>query len=273
MIPRFDCVFFVGTGAIEGAWPPVMAAIEEAAPGIKLNGNEKVANAWFAHRVYELRQWAALAHVSAAELTARQGEPLKPGEHRDYLERARVGLDKARQRDGELKSLIAKHVHAALQRKSIYVRPSFLSAFQRHAGGTPDSVAVLTTNWDLTLEQQLPKEMEILHLHGTTIDTSTLYLPTEMGDEPYRTPDERVSFFQNSYKWQHIAGAKRVIIYGLSMSPLDPELSLMFQTGILSKVKPDITIMDLAAQLPDISARVRLLVGKTPTVLTEAVGS
>jgi hypothetical protein len=47
----------------------------------------------------------------------------------------------------------------------------------------------------------------------------------------------------------------------------------MFQTGILSKVKPDITIMDLAAQLPDISARVRLLVGKTPTVLTEAVGS
>lgn len=273
MIPRLDCVFLVGTGAIEGAWPPVMDAIEEAARGVKLNANENVANAWFAHHVYELRQYAALAQVSAAELTARQGEPLRPGLHRDYLEHARLGLEKARQRDGELKRLIAKHVHAALQRKSLCVRPSFLSAFQRHAGGTPDSVAVLTTNWDLTLEQQLPKETKILHLHGTTVDSSTLYLPTEMGDESYRTPDERVSFFQNGYKWQHIAGAKRVIIYGLSMSPLDPELSLMFQTGIRSKVQPHITIMDLASQLPDISARVRLLVGKAPTVLTEAVGS
>jgi hypothetical protein len=48
---------------------------------------------------------------------------------------------------------------------------------------------IITTNWDLALEAQndaIGLKVEVTHIHGSAANPKTLYLPSEMTQEPYR---------------------------------------------------------------------------------------
>jgi len=92
-----------------------------------------------------------------------------------------------------------------------------------------------TTNWDATIDD-IVKSVDpgagVSHIHGLSHKLGSLYLPSEIVDEPYR---EHEAGFPNADRLRqshsrlmaHIEEAKRLVVYGLSFDPLDAELSMI----------------------------------------------
>jgi len=102
------------------------------------------------------------------------------------------------------------------------------------------ALMLITTNWDTVVATALSDILNItmrgtlrpLHIHGSIDDEQTLYLPTEMTKEPYRTREEeqKIGGLHGSI-WRGLEDAHRVILYGLSLSPLDAELGQTLAAG------------------------------------------
>ncbi len=92
---------------------------------------------------------------------------------------------------------------------------------------------LVTTNWDTVVPTALSRIVNRTmkgiirprHIPGSIEDEATLYLPTEMTKEPYRSKAEEQRHGQNyGSVWRGLEGAHRAIVYGLSLSPLDADL-------------------------------------------------
>ncbi|OYP37074.1 hypothetical protein [Rhodopirellula sp. MGV] len=205
------------------------------------------ANSFFARLVYLLRWWHSSPDNELTRTNRKQ--------HLEYLH--------------HLKSRIAQELSDAQNAGELAVRPQYYDVIDRFV--VPDrnknaSFMLVNTNWDTVADEatrsHLNKthdgEVYSLHIHGSVDDHRLLYLPSELTKEPYRTPDEdqRIGGIHGSIM-RGLEGASRVVIYGLSLSPLDAELLQTLAAGFSNDNLEEVHVV-----VPDhelVAGRVRLL--------------
>jgi hypothetical protein len=184
-----------GAGAVEFSWSPILRIIE---PFCRYHpATDDVANTFFAGIVYQLRM-ATRNH-----------------DNKDYDEL--LGFYKS------LKQSICQEIESSMKKNEIVIKSEFietLNILKKH--GT--EYRAITTNWDAAADKYF--EDNVIHLHGIFSDPHTLYLPTEIIDEEYRPEVQRENHLLSHGKaLQALSEADTLLIYGLSLSPLDAELS------------------------------------------------
>ena len=96
----------------------------------------------------------------------------------------------------ELKTAIARELENAERGRELTVRSGSRTCCGEFAIKGTDEVGVVTTNWDLALEtagHAVHAKIPFFYVHGNRRNPTTMYLPTEIVEEPYRT-DEELSF-------------------------------------------------------------------------------
>lgn len=193
----------VGSGAVHNAWGPVCLALEDVYGKFP----PPAANTLFASIVYELRWYNTLA-----------GD--------DQAEQRKALLDKY----NRLRARIAFRLREARQNATIYMREPFVWITRKFVTSPGP---VVTTNWDLTIVDYIEANYKKPHpkpifLHGTCEEGKPLYLPSETIEEPYRTDEEKKHFGQLHVQALQLAeNCDRLVVYGLSMDPLDAELGVV----------------------------------------------
>jgi hypothetical protein len=204
-----ETTFVVGTGANVNGWKPVLDAINELSPDLDLGHDIENANTYFARHVYH-RKFVA--------------------RYRDVLHLAPSLEDRLKQHDLHLKRAISGRLIAASEAGEMRLRSEFLSLLRDNDWGP--SVFV-TANWDLLLERNgIPAE-SVVHVHGDVTRPGLLFLPTEITGELHHSADE-VRAMRDAIErtWGCVAAARKLVLYGLSLSPLDAELGHLISMGL-----------------------------------------
>ena len=197
---------FVGAGAIKNAWAPIIKAVQP--PYFKEELSTDGANCGLARLVYNLR-W--FSH--------------NPGS----------GLDKCKQILESAKSRICEEIKIAQQNKEIAIRDEFSNLIDQIIQSDCTRLMIVSTNWDTIAEDSVNSipmiqsrfgKIVAAHIHGVYLDPQNIYLPTEIVEEPYRAENERkILGGMHASVVQAMTVAQTIIIYGLSISPLDAELT------------------------------------------------
>lgn len=241
----------VGAGAVQHAWSPVIRALQTEFD-FPIDGDG--ANSFFARLVYLLRWWYS---TPDNELT-RTNQKL----HLDYL--------------NLLKSRITQELLDAQSAGELAVRPQLYSVIDHFL--IPDrnknaSFMLVNTNWDTVADEATRShlikthngEVYPLHIHGSVDDHRLIYLPSELTKEPYRTHDEYqlIGSIHGSIM-RGLENSSRVVIYGLSLSPLDAELLQTLAAGFSNDNLKEVHVVDPDHKL--VAGRVRLLLDPRKTI-------
>jgi hypothetical protein len=230
----------VGAGAVKNSWNPVVRAIQKH---FDFPLNDDGANCFLTRLVYLLRWYAST------------GNDKELREHKAFL--AAVRED------------ICRELVEAERKNEIVVRNAFHQIIDRFLVPRSCAFMLLTTNWDTVVETalygHLTREHRVsvnpLHIHGSVKKHSTLYLPSEVTREPYRTPEEdREIGSIHGTAWRALEEARWVIVYGLSVSPLDAELAQTLAAGLSNDVLEQIDVI-----VPDhaiVAHRINLLLNQ-----------
>lgn len=88
-------------------------------------------------------------------------------------------------------------------------------------------------------------KIKALYIHGSIKDYKTLYLPSEIVNENYRPQEEVIILHElHHIAFRTIEEADTLIIYGLSLDPLDAELNQIVCVGISSKTLKKIIVIN-----------------------------
>lgn len=102
----------------------------------------------------------------------------------------------------------------------------------------------------------------VVHLDGDVQRPDCIYLPTETSYEGHRSSEanQYIGRFTGT-AWQVIQRTQQLCIYGLSLSPLDAELSWVLQVGMENHTQESLQIhlFNLRAELDELEWRIRLL--------------
>lgn len=121
---------------------------------------------------------------------------------------------------------VARVLQEAETSGEIALRASFAESIAKES--VPAPVAVVTTNWDTLLDAHFKDRFPVMHLHGSVLDSSIMLLPSEIVMEVYRADSlQRIMMKRHRRILDQFESAKKVIIYGLSLDPLDAELNLI----------------------------------------------
>lgn len=206
-----------GAGAIENAWKPIIRILE---PDYKFVFDIDSSNFFLALTVYQLRAIA----LDENPQSKRHLEIML----RDYF---------------LIKSELCRSLIFAEKHKEIFVRKQFYAIldkfiFQKHIKSVQ-----LTTNWDTVIDNAVNYyghsteggsigKLETFHIHGSVLNSKILYLPSEITKEPYRSKEESVLLMKNhSSVLNAVCESNRTILYGISLDPLDAELSQILALG------------------------------------------
>jgi hypothetical protein len=114
-------------------------------------------------------------------------------------------------------------------------------------------VTLITTNWDEVVDRRMlalcgaarVEPLSIFHLHGRLSDPASLYLPTEIRSESYRDLDQALQLeAQYEAAMRQLERAHRLVVYGLSLSPLDIELAIAVGEGCRRAPLREIYVID-----------------------------
>jgi len=193
--------FLFGAGAVENAWAPVIKAIKNTT---NRDINEQNANSFFAQQIYLARFYSRITHPEA-----------------------KISLQHAISNLSVLKREICKELYEAQQKKEIKARKETIDIIETFSNFPYSNDCFISTNWDTTIEDEISKfyskKISCLHIHGDI--NSDIYLPTEITTESYRNQHEEINFGRkHSSLINCLENSNALIIYGLSMSPLDAEL-------------------------------------------------
>lgn len=238
---------FVGAGGIEQGWLPVRAAVERTVA--RYRGGDL--NAVFASIVYQLR-WLTV------QLAKQDG---------DLRQRMQQKFDTLYSKYRDLKVAIAEELIRATEAGLIRVRPTFEAVLRRLCPGA--DLAIVTTNWDLCLARAVGDRFPPVYLHGNVLDPESLYLPTEGIEEAYREPLERTVALGRvaGQTMRRLEETGRLVLYGLSLSPLDAELCIVLAEGFHGTENPkEVIVVDLDPQT--VVARLRYFVDVEPYCFT-----
>jgi hypothetical protein len=242
---RFErTVFLVGTGAEEGAWSPVTKAIESLFPRGQAPGDGD--------------GWVNFVMAKMVAVHRAQHGSGNFGAH------GRTDLQR-------LKEEIATSLRQAVARGDLRPRPKFLEVAQDPIWGER---VFLTTNWDTSIKSALPGA-DVRYIHGSASDPTTLYLPSDYAFDPSHPESTRNKMLLALDGCiQAFWGASTIVIYGLSLDPLDGELAAICATGFQAKVTGEeqlkkIVIYDVGNKQQILSDRVRWLHPTPDTVEIE----
>ncbi|UEG48544.1 hypothetical protein LK994_07830 [Ferruginibacter lapsinanis] len=232
-----------GAGAIENAWKPIIRILE---PEYKFVFDIDSSNFFLSLLVYQLR-------------TIAFDDSPNSKQHLELM-----------LRDYHLiKSELCRSLIFAEKHKEIFIRKQFFSVldkfiFQKHIKSVQ-----ITTNWDTVVDNAvnyyghsteggIVGRLETFHLHGSVQNSKTLYLPSEITREPYRSKEESVQMLKNhSSVLNAVSECNRTILYGISLDPLDAELAQILSLGWDSINTKEIVVIN-----PDykkVAKRIRLL--------------
>lgn len=278
-----DTFFLVGTGACIGSWDPVRAAILEVDELAELHvevgpsdpsyeqacqAANDAANFWFAELVHRRRRCKAFASGSPDLLRAGEARHLDEEEIVRRQAKFAAGEAALAKMDRDVKAALVQHLKDAVRKETIRVRREFWSAL-RDPRFEDKSMWFATTNWDFSLEtvavEQLGYGLErVQHFHGSTSRPERLFLPSEVLEEPYRSPQELVDTTESAKIWKPLNWAREICIYGLGLSVSDAELAQTLQMGFDDHRNGPgtVVIYNLASALPALERKIRRLSGR-----------
>lgn len=255
-------VFLFGSGAVKDSWDPILKALKGKYIPNSL-GEEITEESCFSES--DMANLVMARLVYEARLTA-QGK-LK----RSCSFEKRQAYNESRARIDNLSERIREELQKAQKLGKIQPQNGFISIFQKAVldelkGG---QLAVISANWDTVIDEKIKQYLdspqhpgpEVFHIHGSIYESDLpLYLPTEIAWESYRT--ETVV---NRYLKRHkstlgsIKSAGRIVIYGLSLSPLDAELITILADGLKrdNEGKTEVIIIDPKHQ--EVEIRLKLM--------------
>lgn len=206
-----DTVFVIGNGAVQNGWEPVMRAFKTVGglDSLIVDPAEP-----FSYLVYQLRALARALEILQSdqqiseERKAVISEMFK--ERFETLNRIRTLLCRnfiEAEDSGEISLMIP----ADREFEELMQDPGF---------------SIITTNWDTLLHRKF-KDHPILSLHGWVEDPRSLYLPTEVTFDSYRTLDPESAKHLRLGHNQAIdllSHARRVVLWGISLNMYDAEI-------------------------------------------------
>ena len=201
-------LIIAGAGAVENAWHPIIVAIKNLF-GIETDADG--ANFILAREVYLNKFYSTIKHPQAPKLSE--------------ISKNNLSL---------LKKEITKQIINSQQKKEIRIRANFFNIIENYI--RKKKLLVVTTNWDKVVDSSFEEFFKlngfsnlprVFHLHGSVDNPENLYLPSEITPELYRTKEQENligkdhSIFSNILK-----EANEIIFYGISLDPLDVELTM-----------------------------------------------
>lgn len=210
-IKRNKIVIIVGAGAVENAWVPIINAIKVVTDQtLDIDG----ANCFFARLIYLLRFYSKIPHTDA----------------KSYLKISRENAE-------TLKNGICEEIKIAQSKGILKPRNEFRKNLKKFAfNDSKNSVGLISTNWDTVIDDDVDdllkqsggQTLKCFHIHGSVEFPEHLYLPSETTQENYRSDTENKKFglgLNHDKTIQFLEQATQILIYGLSLDPLDAELS------------------------------------------------
>lgn len=243
---KISCII-AGAGAIENAWKPILTALRDQH---RCELTPDGANLFLARMVYLLRWWA----LSPGDFAKSQFEA-----HMAYV--------------SELKERIASEIRNSQANGEIRHRDTLRPLFEKFIEPYSPAFGLISTNWDSVipdaikevLDSDFDLQVHPLHVHGTAEKAATMYLPSEVTKEPYRTTAEDYEIGVNhSTMIAKLENVGRVILYGLSVDPLDAELAQTLAAGWSNPNLTEIFIVDPQHKI--VGHRVNLLLDPRRTV-------
>lgn len=230
-----------GAGAVVNAWNPVIRALQSYYD-FPLTSDS--ANSILARLIYLVRWYSSLKTEDGAT------------QYKTHLELL-----------NEIKTSISRELKKAQDSGEITVRASLIACTKLFLLSHSKKFAYITTNWDSVGSHAIKKELNKthhvniypLHIHGHFDAPSGIYLPTEMVKEPYRSSEEEMTLGStHGMAWRALEPATRIILFGLSLSPLDAELQQIIACGLDSDCKKEVIIVD--PNHNEIAQRINLLI-------------
>jgi hypothetical protein len=237
-----------GSGAVNNSWNPIFRAIKPNY--FKSNLTKDGANTALALLVYNLR------------FHSGKNDDLIDGD----LIKCKTILENTR-------NAICEHIKFSQQTKELKVQFEFQEIISKIILPIWNSLLLISTNWDTVIDEAICaipefKNIKCLHVHGSCQDSTTLYLPTEICSEKYRT--EREEFALGKQHLTAMTGLKSrqvIIFYGLSISPLDAELLQIIGSGMDSNILENIKIIDLYPEV--VAEKINVLLGHSTNIKIE----
>lgn len=242
IIKNKKMAMLVGAGAIENAWEPVLTIFRP------LNGDDTDAD-------------SANFMIAKSICALRLYSKLSKGENQLKEEQETVRL---------LKELIGDSLKLAQQKGILKPRKEFETILNKFVFDNPNNLfGFVSTNWDTVIDteaQRLVKQkysdsvqVKVFHIHGSIEEHHNLYLPTETSQENYRSAEENEKLGLDHYATlKFLSEANSVILYGISLDPLDAELNLLLN-GAFTKGKSIKEVIIINPDFLKIRKRVKLL--------------
>lgn len=202
----------VGAGAVENAWEPILQIVEPIIQGEVPDPD--IANCLFARRIYILRAYSSFSDDKSLEKLNTEKELLR-----------------------ELKRLISDLIKQCQHRGLLKARKEFKQILTKFVFTDPNNMfGLVSTNWDTSIDKEADKivrqvyvslrNAKCFHIHGSIDNPEYLYLPSETSQERYRTKEDNERHGLNHYlTLEFLKEANLIILYGVSLDPLDAELS------------------------------------------------
>ncbi|MEO9210237.1 MAG: hypothetical protein ABI208_04015 [Ginsengibacter sp.] len=243
-----DIALICGSGAVDNSWNPIFRAIKPT--HFKSDFTKEGANTALALLVYNLR--------------------FHTGKNYDLNDSV---LIKCKTILENTRNAICEHIKFSQQTKELKVHSEFQEIVSNIILPLCNRLLLISTNWDTVIDDAICtipafKNIKCLHIHGTYKDSTTLYLPTEICSEKYRTqPEEFTLGRQHGAAMTALKNAQVIILYGLSISPLDAELLQIIGSGMDSNILENIKIIDLYPEV--VAEKINVLLGHSTTIKIE----
>ena len=232
-LPHQTAVVLIGSGAVKNAWAPVLNALRRSEIFSDVQSPD-AANFAMAVFIYKRRQIELAIHDRSVKWRVRRTIKAQIPQFRDRLRRFRT--------------TIADCLKESSSQGELTVRPEFPEVIERFVLRDAAKIALITTNWDKTVDQaalKIDERFRVFHLHGDVDNPNTLYLPTEIVEEPYRTRQEKGDLqYRRRQVMNTIKDSHRLVLYGLGLSPLDAELGQVLASGLNRSQVARIDIID-----------------------------
>ena len=234
---------FVGAGAVERAWDPIVSALQHFTP-VEINADQ--ASCMLARSVFLRRFFSSFTGPDSI--------------HANY-----DLLEKQKER-------LAEELKLAEQGGIIRAREDIEWVVNQLLLPRSPVFYVVSTNWDHTVDNAIKKvlsahagtQTRVFHLHGSYNEPDTLYLPSEISSEPYREKSHTQEIGgRHVGLMDALSELEHLVVYGLALDPLDAELTQTISTIIDSPAIKTIDILDLNPER--VAGRIALLM-KKPTL-------
>lgn len=232
----------VGAGAVENAWEPILNAFR------LINDDETDSdsvNFLFAKSICALRLYSKSPK----------------GDRHLKEEQESVSL---------MKEVIGDSLKQAQKAGILKPRTEFTAVLDKFVLCNPNNLfGFVTTNWDTVIDAEADRWVEekyldiesakVFHIHGSIEAHEHLYLPSETSMENYRSEEENYKLgYDHFITYQFMSEANVIILYGLSLDPLDAELNLLL-SGAFTKGNSIKEVIIINPDYQKIRKRVRLL--------------